>query len=235
MTRKAKGKTTQLEIVKVASEFFFEKGFSHTSARAICDAMNISTGNLTFYFPTKDHILAVLVDELFHFQNLMMEQAAEEGKSSLLAYCLELTAMASACEESEIARDFYAASYTSPMTLRLVRANDTEKTKAVFRQFRPDWTDEQWAATENIVSGIEYATIVTKEKDTPLEVQIERTLSAILLLYGVPDKTRQMKIDKVLAMDYRGLGRGILQAFREYIEKVNEDNLRSTKQLNNKA
>lgn len=231
MARQAKGRTTQLEIVKVASELFFEKGFTHVSVRAICEIMNISTGNLTFYFPSKDDILAVLVEELLHFQNMKMEHAAEEGKSSLLAYCLELTAMAAVCEESEIARDFYAASYTSLLALNLIRANDTEKTRTVFREFCPDWTDCQWTATENIVSGIEYATIMTREADTPLEMQIERTLNSILLLYGVPEELRRAKISKVLAMDYRGLGRDILRDFREYIEKVNEKNLRSTRML----
>ena len=96
----------------------------------------------------------------------------------------------------------------------------------MFGQFRPDWTDEQWAATENIVSGIEYATIMTREEDTPLPMQIERTLNAIMLLYGVPEDLRKMKIEKVLQMDYRALGRRILAEFKEYIEEVNEQNLK---------
>ena len=96
----------------------------------------------------------------------------------------------------------------------------------MFGPFRPDWTDEQWAATENIVSGIEYATIMTREADTPLPMQIERTLNAIMLLYGVPKELRKMKIAKVLDMDYRALGQRILAEFKEYIEKVNEQNLK---------
>ena len=99
------------------------------------------------------------------------------------------------------------------------------KTKNIFSQFCPDWTDEQWAATENIVSGIEYATIMTREADTPLPLQIERTLSAIMLLYNVPEELRKIKISKVLATDYRSLGRKIFKDFKDYIEMVNEQNL----------
>ena len=216
---------TRLLIVKRAADLFVTEGYSATSISRIARELEISLGNITFYFPTKEHMLAVLVDELFDFQNLMMEKEAAEGKSSLLSYCLELTAIAAVCEESEIARDFYASAYTSPLTLARIRANDTEKTREIFSPFRPDWGDTEWEATENIVSGIEYATIMTREEHTPLPLQIEKTLDAILYLYGVPAELRAQKIEGVLAMDYRALGHRILTEFRDYIERTNEENL----------
>ena len=216
---------TRLQIISLAAKHFVEIGYGKTSLSGLARELDLSTGNITFYFPTKEHLLAVLLDELFDFQNMLMDQAAEEGKSSLLAYCLELTAMTAACEESEVARDFYASSYTQPMTLELIRRNDTEKTKEVFASYQPDWSNTQWLATENIVSGIEYATIMTREENTPLPLQIEKTLDTILYLYGVPRELRAQKIEKVLNMDYRALGRRLLTEFREYIEKVNEENL----------
>ena len=102
-----------------------------------------------------------------------------------------------------------------------------EKTKAVFGNYCPHWTQEQWSATENIVSGIEYATIMTNEIDIPLPVQIERALNSILLLYEVPEDLRRTKIQKVLSMDYRALGRNILADFKQYISEVNEQNLKN--------
>ena len=218
---------TRLQIVQLAAEHFIEYGYSKTSLSRLAKELDLSTGNITFYFPTKEHLLAVLVDELFDFQNILMDQAAEEGKSSLLAYCLELTAIASVCEESEVARDFYASCYTSPLTLELIRRNDTLKTKEIFSVYHPDWNDGDWVATENLVSGIEYATIMTREENTPLRVQIEKTLDTILYLYGVDSELRAQKIRKVLQMDYRALGHRLLTEFREYIEKVNEENLKN--------
>lgn len=225
---------TRLQIVQLAAKLFIEEGYSGTSFSKIAKALDLSTGNITFYFKSKEYLLAQLVAELVDFQGLLIEQAADEGKSSLLAYCLELTSIAAICEEDEPARDFFTAAYISPITLLLIRENDTRKAKEVFGQFRPDWTDEQWAATENIVSGIEYATIMTREADTPLPMQIERTLNAIMLLYGVPEELRKAKIEKVLAMDYRALGRRILAEFKEYIEKVNEQNLKKAVQRKKK-
>lgn len=218
---------TRLQIIQLAAKHFIEDGYSGTSLSRLAKELDLSTGNITFYFPTKEHLLAVLVDEMFDFQNILMDHAAEEGKSSLLAYCLELTAMASACEESEVARDFYSSSYTSPLTLERIRKNDTQKTKEVFAAYQPDWDDQRWLATENIVSGIEYATIMTREENTPLTLQIEKTLDTILYLYGVPEELRAQKIKKVLLMDYRALGQRVLREFREYIERVNGEALKN--------
>ncbi len=218
---------TKLEIIKLAAHLFIEEGYSKTTFARIARELDLSTGNITFYFPSKDHLLAVLVDELFAFQTWLMEYEAKEGASSLLSYCLELTSIAAACEEDEVAKDFFSSAYSSPMILDLIRENDTEKTKAVFGSFRPEWSDEDWRATENIVSGVEYATIMTCENDTPLSIQIEKALDSILMLYGVPEELRRQKIDKVLAMDYRGIGKRILNGFKEYIDKVNEENLRN--------
>lgn len=220
---------TRLQIIQLAAKLFIENGYSKTTIKEMSRILDLSPGNITFYFPTKEHLLLELVNELTSFQQLLMEQAAEEGKSSLLAYCLELTSMAAVCEENEVTRDFFISSYSSEMTLDLIRINDTEKTKEVFGEYCPDWDDEMWAATENIVSGIEYATLMTRECNTPLPVQIERTLNTIMTIYSVPEELRQTKIKKVLAMDYRAIGRRILSEFKEYIDKVNEENLKKAK------
>lgn len=225
---------TKLEIVKLAAHLFIEEGYSKTTFARVARELDLSTGNITFYFPSKDHLLAVLVEEMFAFQTWLMEYEAKEGASSLLSYCLELTSIAAACEDDEVTKDFFSSAYKSPLILDLIRENDTEKTRSVFAQYRPDWTDEDWRATENIVSGIEYATIMTCENDTPLDKQIDKALDSIMMLYGVPEELRRQKIEKVLAMDYRSIGQRILRGFKEYIDKVNEENLDAAKKLKRK-
>lgn len=225
---------TRLEIIKLAAHLFIEEGYSKTTFARVARELDLSTGNITFYFPSKDHLLAVLVEEMFDFQTWLMEYEAKEGASSLLSYCLELTSIAAACEDDEVTKDFFSSAYKSPLILDLIRENDTEKTRSVFAQYRPDWTDEDWRATENIVSGIEYATIMTCENDTPLDKQIDKALDSIMMLYGVPEELRRQKIEKVLAMDYRSIGQRILRGFKEYIDKVNEENLDAAKKLKRK-
>ena len=82
---KRRGHTTKMEIIQVALRTFMKKGYSNTSAKVICEELDISTGNLTYHFPTKEHILTVLVEMLCDFQWKMMERETDEGRSSLLA------------------------------------------------------------------------------------------------------------------------------------------------------
>lgn len=213
---------TRLQIVRLGAKLFIEDGYSKTTMKRISQELDLSPGNITFYFPTKDHLLAVLINELFDFQNLMIERVAEDGKSSLFAYCLEFVAIAAACAESEVAGDFYTSAYTSPYTLDLIRKNDTQKTKAVFGNFCKGFSEADWIAAENIVSGIEYGTIMTAEKSSTFPLMIEKALGSIMSLYAVPEQLKAQNISRVLAMDYRDLGKRILCEFREYIDKINQ-------------
>ena len=121
MVRNRKPTPTKTLIIKSASELFFEHGFSKTTSTALCQKADISSGNLTFYFPTKEHILAVLVQMMIDYQWKEMEKAADEGKSSLLAYCLELTTLVAIGEEIPQMQDFLMAAYSHPMTLDFIR------------------------------------------------------------------------------------------------------------------
>ena len=49
-----------------------------------------------------------------------------------------------------------------------------------------------------------------------LETRISGALNNILGIFGIPEQTRQVKIQKVFAMDYRNLGKRVLLEFREY-------------------
>ena len=182
----------------------------------------MSPGNVTFYFPTKEHLLAELVDLLCDFQWEMMKNEADDGISSIMAICLELTAMATMCEDDEIAKDFYISAYTSPICLEIIRENDRKRAKQVFREYCTDWTEEQFAEAEILVSGLEYATLMTTGGTVPMETRLTGALNLILMIYGIPEEIRQKKIRKVLAMDYYSIGRRVLLEFRKYVDEANE-------------
>ena len=223
MARIDKGALTKLEIITEATKQFLEKGYTKTSANAVAKALDMSQGNLTFHYPTKEHLLAILVDKLCDFQWKRMEQEANDGISSVLAICLELTAMASACESDETIKDFFLSAYSSPLSLDIIRKNDAKRAKEVFGSYRPDWTDEQFAEAEILVSGIEYATLMTAGDPVPLETRIAGALNNILGIYGVPEETRQIKLQKVFAMDYITLGKRVLDEFKQYVTDANDE------------
>lgn len=222
MARINKSAITRLEIVQEASKQFLEKGYTRTTVSAIGKELNMNSGNLTFYFPTKEHLLAELVDMLCDFQWKLMEEEADEGISSVLAICLELTGMASACEADPVIKDFFLSAYCSPMCLEIIRKNDTQRAKKVFGAYRPDWTDAQFVEAEILCSGIEYATLMTVGDPVTLETRITGALNNILGIYGIPEEVRKQKLQKVFAMDHRSLGKRVLKEFREYVEQANE-------------
>lgn len=211
-----KADTTKNEILKIAMRMFLDKGYSNTSVKAICDELNISTGNLTFYYPTKEHMLTKLVEMLCNFQWKMMNQVADDEDSSLFAVCIELAAMAVICEENDVGKDFYLSAYKHSMSLDLIRKSDEKRAKIVFAKYCKDWSDSQFRVAEIIVSGIEYATLM-KTDDSPLEERITGALNAIMLVYNVPEEVRKRKIKKVLSVDYIRIGRRILEEFIEYV------------------
>ena len=223
MVKRKKINSTKLEILQVANRMFLERGFSKTTAHAICDELEISTGNLTYHFPGKEDILAVLVEMLCQFQWDMLKREMNDGKTSLLALCMELTAMAAMSDESEIAKDFYLALYSHPRTLEIAIRNDKERAKIVLADYTKDWTEDRFRMTQTMVSGIEYTTLMTTEKALSLEQRIEGSLDGVMKLYDIPEEIRKEKLAKIMAMDYRGIGRKMLQEFIEYVENATEE------------
>ena len=210
---------TKQEIIKVGTQMFLEEGFTKTTVAKIAKELDISPGNLTFHFPTKEHLLSVLVEELCRFQWKVIERYVEDGKTSLLAVCLEFSAMVAICEENKIAKDFFISAYNQPMTLEIIRKNDAERAKKIFGIYCQNWEDEHYEEAETLVSGIEYATLMTTESSQNLEVRIAGALNAIMSIYNVPEEIRKIKINKVLTIDYKETGRKILKEFFEYISE----------------
>lgn len=222
---KRRVKTTKLDIVRYATSQFLERGYSPSSLKQIAQDLDMGTGHLTYYFPTKEHLLAVLTDLLCQFQWELMKREADDGLSSVMAICLELSTMAAVCEADEAAKDFFLSTYASPMCLDIIRRNDTARAKTVFREYCPDWTDDRFAAAEVLVSGLEYATLMTSGDPLPLPTRISGALDNILRIYNVPEETRKTKISRVLAMDYRAIGQRLLMEFKQFVERTHDQAL----------
>lgn len=221
MAKRIRANITKMQIVRKATEMMLQKGYSNTTFRAIAKELDMNPGLVTFYFPTKEHLLALLIDKLCSFQWKLMEEEAGEGISSVLAICLELMSMAAAAEENETAKDFFVSAYQSTLCLEIIQENDTQRSKAVFAKYCPGWTDEDYKGAETLVSGIEYATLNTNSNSAELETRISVALHTILSIYNVPDEVIQTKINKVLEKDYRSIGRRIFKEFKEFIEDEN--------------
>ena len=214
--------TTRTEIIQVACELFFERGYSATSPKMIASALDISPGNLTYHFPTKEHLLLVVVQMLCEFQWKLLGIEAEQGIDSVGSVCLEMMTVAAACQEDEIARDFFTAAFQSKMCRDYLRNDHINRAKRIFADHCNDWTDEDFVQAELLIMGIQYTTITADDSILPLKTRIRGALEYILNIYGIDNRTRQKEIDKVLQMDCRQLGRNVLTEFIKYINETNE-------------
>lgn len=219
MAKEMKKKSTKNKIIRVSTRMFLEHGYSATTVQMVCSELGISKGNFTFYFPTKEHVLVELVEMLCEFQEKLIDYEADKGVGSVLSVCIELMTVAAACEENEEARDFFVSAFQSKMCLDFLRENHVNRAKKLLADYCKDWTHEQFVEAEILVQGIDYATIISNEASVPLDVRISAALNQILGIYNIPDEIRKEKIDRVLAMDCRGLGKRVLAEFTDFVEK----------------
>lgn len=212
---------TRYKILLCATKLFLEKGYTDTYVTTITNSLKISTGNLTFHFPTKEHILAELIRELCVFQHQTEEQKDRTEYSPLGVYFFELAMFAFVCEENPNIRDLIIAAYTHALSLEIIRANDAKRAMGIFGEFCPDWTEEEFAQAENVVSGIEYAMFRTENTyRISFEQRVTSSIDAIMKIYEVPKEVRQSVIAEVMAADYRGKGSRVFEDFSQYVEDL---------------
>ena len=219
------GTTTKYEIVQTASEFFFSKGFSNTSPRMIAEKLGLSTGNITYYFKSKEHLLLTIVEELCNFQWNMLKVEIDKGIGSAASICLETMTVAVACEENEIARDFFIATFQSELCRNHLRQNHVERAKKIFAAECDGWTDEQFHQAELLVQGLQYSAIVPTDANIPLKMRLSGALNQILSIYNVDEETRQEEIQKVLDKDCREISKRVLKAFTGFVKEKNAKTL----------
>lgn len=221
MARKKVVNETKNAIIRVAIEMFLERGFTNTSVRAIAAELGISTGNITFYFPSKEHLLMVLVEMLCDSQWSMLEQQADEEETALMAFCMETMTVAVACEQNEIARDLFLSVFQSELCRNFLRENHVARAERIFSEYCGDWTHQQFRIAEILVMGIQYAVIIPKDVEIPLSERIAGALNQILSIYGVPENNRAEKIRRILALDYNDIRQRVREGSLRYVDQLN--------------
>ena len=221
MARKKVVNETKNAIIRVAIEMFLERGFTNTSTRAIAAELGISTGNITFYFPSKEHLLMVLVEMLCDSQWSMLEQQADEEETALMAFCMETMTVAAACEQNKIARDLFLSVFQSELCRNLLRENHVARAERIFSEYCGDWTHQQFRIAEILVMGIQHAVIIPTDVEIPLSERIAAALNQILSIYGVPENNRAEKIRRILALDYNDIRQRVREGSLRYVDQLN--------------
>ncbi len=74
----AVGRERRERILAVASQRFFESGYSQTSLAEVARAVGITTPGLTHHFPTKQHLLLAIVEHRLDVAQGMADAASGE-------------------------------------------------------------------------------------------------------------------------------------------------------------
>jgi len=213
---------TKLEILQCATELFLEKGYTSAYVTAIANKLDISTGNLTFHYPTKEHLLAGLVRELCKFQCQVEEnETNNDDETPIIAYLLELTMFASVCMKNPNISDLMISAYTHSMSIEIIRKNDTRRAMKVFGKYRPQWTEVDFIMAENIAFGIEYSMFLTENTEiVTFEQRVSSCIDAIMKIYEVPKDVREKIINHILSTDYKNEGDMVFERFCGYLKNA---------------
>ncbi len=217
--------TRKYDIIQTASEYFFSVGYSNTSPKIVCEKLKISPGNLTHYFPTKEHLLCTIVEMLCEFQWRMFESSSEKGFGSIGSICMEMMTVATGCEQSEVARDFFSAVFESEMCRNYLRNNHVKRSKAIFAKACEGWTDQDFEQAELMVMGLQYSTVAANDAKIPLKEKISGALEQVLYIYRVDEATRKHEIDKVMNLDYQGISKQVIEAFIAFVKRSSNEAL----------
>lgn len=221
-----KSNLTKLEIVQVAMKMFLEKGFTNTSAKAISNELNISTGNLTFYFPTKEHILLELTKEITEFHTKCIDKISKKENDDLYSYCWEIAAQIILCEENENVKDIYLAMYSHPLTLHYIKDWTAEKNQKILGERLSGWTYERFRRCENVTCCIERSALTEPcTEEYTIKDKIRLILTCLLKIYDISIEEREKVINKILQTDYHKMGHDLFKQLTRYVENQNRQAL----------
>lgn len=234
MARRRHVNTTKAEIIQVGIHLMLEKGFTATTIKEISEILGISKGNITFYFPTKEHLLLELTKEILDFHMKCIETVQQSGYSNLFAYCWEVVAQIGVCEDDEKMRDLYLAVYSHPRTVAMVKEWTANKNYILLKDRMPDWTQERFRLVENVACCIERSALTEPCTESyTFKKKVLLTVDSLLRLYDVEKKEREEVFVQIMQMDYHEIGKVLHRRFAEYTEKTNEKMLNNTLRNNN--
>ena len=74
------GRTTRDRIVNAADQLFYEQGFEHARFAQLAEAIDISVGNISYHFKTKDSLLEAVIDLRLENTRRLLDEWEAKGE-----------------------------------------------------------------------------------------------------------------------------------------------------------
>jgi len=210
---------TEIIIIRSAIKLFLGNGYTKTTLKMIEADSGVKTGNITYYFHSKEELFKVLVEELIDSHITVIDAVHNEEEDNLLAYAMEIAAQIALCENNKNAWDLYHSAYTLPHTYECIKTWASDKNYHLFKDRLPDWTEHDFREKEMVASGIELAALKTFcDREFTLDAKVSVILDSMMKIYEVPRETRKVIIEKILASDYEKIAQDMFEKFAKRLD-----------------
>lgn len=211
---------TKNKILSVCVRLFLEQGYKETSVSQIVQEAQVARGSYQNIFPTKDAILAELVEVMFEGQFMIARSSVDASSlSPLYVYAIETTIQLTLTEHNENLREIYLEAYSSPKTSDYIYQRTAVELKKIFSSYLPWLSESDFYEMEIGSAGI-MRNYMAKKCDIhfSLNKKIERFLELSLRAYCVPEEEIQKVAFFVKRLDIETLANEVMKKLFSMLE-----------------
>lgn len=211
----------QSKVYHAAAKMFLERGYSHTTTRALAEEACVNVSAMNREFGSKENILCGLVQYVLDGQmNTARKLIQGKTEDMVLFYAVETALQLSMAEISEAVRDLYLTAYSLAHSSELIhKAVASYLLPKVFGAHLPGSDPELFYELEIASGGVIRGYIgVPCSPEFTLEQKIERFLDAALRIYHVPEEKIREAIRFVKQFDLEPIARDTIDSMMHALE-----------------
>lgn len=211
----------QSKVYHAAAKMFLERGYSHTTTRALAEEACVNVSAMNREFGSKENILCGLVQYVLDGQFRAAWQLLD-GKTEdmVLFYAVETALQLYMAESNESVRDLYLTAYSLDHSSELIhKAVSGSLLPKAFGRYLPGSEPELFYELEIASGGIIRGYIgVPCSPEFPIEQKVERFLDAALRIYHVPEEKIREAIGFVKRFDLEPVARNTIDSMMRALE-----------------
>ncbi|MBN1497546.1 MAG: TetR/AcrR family transcriptional regulator [Spirochaetes bacterium] len=185
-------------VLSAATTLFMTQGYEKTTIKQIIREAQITTGSLYHFFRNKDDILLHLAMDVFSISAQTADRIRGDEDDPCLRFSLEIAAQLHFILKYEKIAWLYCAAYDSSRISDLIVQMGTARNSELFREYNPEFTDDDYYARTLGVKGILHSFVKELVHSNKLDdhKRITGILEMTLLIYNVPREHIKKTIQK---------------------------------------
>ena len=211
----------QSKVFHAAAKMFLERGYSHTTTRALAECAGVNVSAMNREFGSKENILCGLVQYVLDGQ-LNAARKLIQGKTEdmVIFYSVETALQLNMAESSEAVRDLYLTAYSMARSSELIHKAVAEALlPKIFGTYLPEFDPALFYQLEIASGGIMRGYIgVPCSPDFTIEQKTERFLDAALRVYRVPEDRIREAIGFVKQFELGSVARHTIDSMMRALE-----------------